>query len=336
MKAIQFLKPGELALSDLPDPEPPPGWARVRVAVAALCMTDFEVLHGSLAGGFPLTAGHEWSGIVDRTGSPEDEGWVGARVTGDNEITCLKCRYCRRGEWRRCAAYRQIGFQAPGAYAEYLVIPVENLHALPDTVSFEQGALLEPLGVGLAVARMAGARAGTTAAILGAGPIGLNCLAALKASGARRILCLEQRAARRALASNWGAFRVVDSAEALELASRELHPHGVDVVVEAAGSPDLLNLALRLVRFGGCVVLAGYYGRKPVTILPDLPQERNARLLGAGNNPGFVEPALEAVADGLIRTEGMITHRFTLEDYASAFSRESVERPGYIKGVFEL
>ncbi len=315
---------------------PPPGWARVRIAVAALCMTDFEVLHGHLVSSYPLTAGHEWSGIVDRTGSPEDEGWIGVRVVGDNEITCLKCRHCRTGEWRSCAAYGQIGFQAPGAYAEYLTVPVHNLHALPETISFEQGALLEPLGVGLAVAAMAAPRAGSTAIILGMGPIGLNCLAALNASGASRILCLDARAARLTLASSWGAYRTFGDAAELASAVGKLHPRGTDIVVEAAGSPDLLRLALRVVRFSGAVVLAGYYGGQAVTLTPDHAQERNVRVLGAGNNAGFIEPALEAASDGLIRTEPMITHRFALEDFEMAFSRGSVDRPDYIKGVFEL
>ena len=176
---------------------------------AAICMTDLEVLRGRIAAEYPLIPGHEWSGVVDRVGSASDEAWLGQRVTADNEITCLMCRYCRRGEWRRCPEYRQIGFAAPGAYAEYLLAPVRNLHALADSVSFEQGALLEPLGVGIAVAAMAGVRLATTVAILGAGPIGLNCLAAAKASGARRILCLDKRVRRLELAREWGAARDV-------------------------------------------------------------------------------------------------------------------------------
>jgi threonine dehydrogenase-like Zn-dependent dehydrogenase len=297
-------------------------------------MTDFEVLGGNIGARFPLTPGHEWSGVVDRVGSPADEPWIGRRVTGDNEITCLECRYCRRGEWRRCPQYRQIGFAAPGAWAEYLLVPVRNLHPLADSLSFEQGALLEPLGVGLAIADMSGARVGSTAVILGVGPIGLSCLAALKASGVRRILCLDRRPRRLALAQAWGAAGVFDDCAALGTAAAELHPHGTDIVVEAAGSPELLAAGIALTRFGGTLVLAGYFGGRLASIAPDAAHERNVQILGAGNNSGYTETAALAAADGVVRTVEMLTHRYRLEDFALALSREQVDGPDYIKGIF--
>jgi threonine dehydrogenase-like Zn-dependent dehydrogenase len=336
MKAVQFLAPGRLALAELPDPEPLPGWVRVRTTVAALCMTDFELLDGSFDVRFPLVAGHEWSGIVDRAGSADDERWIGCRVTGDNEICCLKCHYCRSGQWRRCPEYKQIGFEAPGAYAEHLLVPSHNLHVLPDNVSFEQGALVEPLGVGLAVAAMAGAAPGATAAVLGAGPIGLNCLAALKASGVRRILCLDRSMQRCARASSWGAYGVYQDIASLRAAASKFHPRGTDIIVEAAGSLELLEAAVEVAPFGGAVILAGYLRDRQMALTPDHIQGRNLRVLGAGNNVRFNLRALESVGDGVISTESMITHRFTLDDFSEAFSRESVERPDYLKGIFEF
>jgi threonine dehydrogenase-like Zn-dependent dehydrogenase len=336
MRSIVIEAPGRLTLTERPDPEPSAGWARVATRAAAICMTDFEVYDGNIGAQFPLTPGHEWSGVVDRVGSPADNAWLGRRVTGDNEITCLECRNCRRGEWRRCPHYRQIGFAAPGAWAEYLLVPVRNLHQLADSVSFEQGALLEPLGVGLAAAAMSGARVGSTAAVLGVGPIGLNCLAALKASGARRILCLDRRPPRLALAQAWGAAGVFDDCEALSAAAGTLHPHGTDIVVEATGNSDLLAAGVALARFGGTLVLAGYFGGRRATVTPDTVHERNVRVLGAGNNSGYTETAALVAGDGLVSTEAMITHRYGLEDLVLALSREQVNRPEYIKGIFAL
>jgi L-iditol 2-dehydrogenase len=334
LKAIQFEKPGAARLVELADPVPPTGWARIRICAAAICMTDFEVLEGRIAADYPLIPGHEWAGVVDRVGSAADEGWLTRRVTGDNEITCLECRYCRRGEWRRCLQYRQIGFAAPGAYAECLLAPVRNLHPLAESVSFEQGALLEPLGVGLAVAAMSRVRVGSTVAVLGAGPIGLNCLAAAKASGARRILCLDRRAFRLEVARSWGAAAVFEEPAALEAAARELHPWGTDVVIEATGHPDLLNAGAALARFGGTLALAGYFGGCRVAVAPDIVHERNLRVLGAGNNAGFTETAAAVVGDGLLGTEAMISHRFRLEDYDAALSPDTHRAAGYVKGVF--
>ena len=334
MKAICCERPGSIRLQVRPDPEPPPGWARVRVKAAGICTTDFEVIAGGIDADYPVIPGHEWSGVVDRAGNAADEAWIGQRVTGDNEVGCLECAFCRGGEWRRCAQYRQIGFGLPGGYAECLLVPVRNLHRIEDSVSFEQGCILEPLGVGLAVARLADARIGSTAAVLGAGPIGLNCLAALRASGCVRILCLDRRPERLELARSWGAWQVFDSSETLEAGAGRGHPAGTDIVVEAAGSPELLGLATRLVRFGGRLLLAGYFRKADVPLKPDLVHERNVTVIGAGNNTGYTGAAAAAASAGLLRTEGMITHRFAVEEYASALTPGSAERPGYIKGVF--
>jgi len=334
MRAIRFEQPGKVSLAEIPDPVPMAGWARIRIQVAAICMTDFELLRGRHTVEYPLTPGHEYCGVVDQVGLPSDEAWVGRKVVADNEITCLKCGFCRRGEWRRCPEYRQIGFGPPGGYAEYVLAPVHNLHPLADTISFEQGALLEPLGVGIAVASIAGARLGSTATILGMGPIGLNCLAVLKASGARRILCLERQPKRLALAKSWGAWEVTDDPEHLKDLTKELHREGTDIVIEATGYAPLIPLGVSLARFGGSLVLAGFCKHEALPFAPDSVQGPNLRVLGAGNNAGFIEPAAQAVGDGVLSTEGMITHRFRLDDFRQAFSDEQVAASDYIKGIF--
>ncbi|MGA2983387.1 MAG: alcohol dehydrogenase catalytic domain-containing protein [Terriglobia bacterium] len=334
MRAIRFEQPGKVSLVELPDPAPMAGWARIRVRAAAICMTDFELLRGRHTVEYPLTPGHEYCGVVDKVGPPSDQAWVGRKVVADNEITCLKCGFCRRGEWRRCREYRQIGFGPPGGYAEYVLAPVHNLYPLKDSISFEQGALLEPLGVAIAVASMAGARLGFTATILGMGPIGLNCLAVLKASGARRILCLDERPKRLDLAKSWGACEIAEDAERLKALTRTLHPEGTDMVIEASGHAPLVPLGVSLTRFGGSLVLAGFCKHEALPFAPDSVLVSNLRVLGAGNNCGFIEPAALAVGDGVLRTEGMITHRFRLDDFRQVFSEQQVMAGDYIKGVF--
>lgn len=334
MKALFVQQPGVVELIDVNDPVPSAGWARIRVRAVGICMTDFELIDGTIRVPYPLTPGHEWSGVVDAVGSSSDEAWIGRRVTGDNEITCLQCAYCKRGEWRRCAQYRQIGFEANGGYAEYLVVPVCNLHPLAEDVSFEQGAILEPLGVGLAVARMAQARPGSTAIILGTGPIGLNCLAALKASGAIRICCLDLRKSRLDLAKAWGAAYVCsDFADLAETAAR-WHPEGTDIVVDATGNVAVVRSGIPLTRFGGTFILAGFCRHKSVEIEPEIIHLGNIRFLGAGNNCGFISTAAQCAAAGALRTETMITHRYRLQDYQTALSRDTVAAEGYVKGVF--
>lgn len=335
MKAVRFEGSGKVSLAELPDPQPAAGWVRIQIKAAALCMTDFELLRGTHHEvEYPLTPGHEYCGVVDKVGSASDAAWLGRRVVADNEITCLKCRFCRRGQWRCCPVYKQIGFGAPGGYAEYVLAPAHNLHHLADSISFEQGALLEPLGVGIAMASIGKVRLGSTATVLGVGPIGLNCLAVLKASGARRILCFDKRPKRLALAKSWGALETTDSPEQLKRLSKQHHPDGADVVIDATGHLDLIPQGIKLTRFGGSFILAAFYKHGVLPFEPDSIQGPNIRLLGAGNNAGFIEPAALAVGDGVLSTEGMITHRFRLEDYERAFSNEQTGAADYIKGVF--
>ncbi len=188
--------------------------------------------------------------------------------------------------------------------------------------------------MGIAVASIAGVRLGSTATILGMGPIGLNCLAVLKASGARRILCLDKQSKRLALAKSWGAWEVTDAPEHLKSLTKALHPEGTDVVIEASGHHSLIPLGIGFTRFGGSLVLAGFCKHEAMPFAPDTVQGPNIRVLGAGNNAGFIAPAALAVGDGVLSTEGMITHRFRLEDFRQVFSDEQVNASDYIKGVF--
>ena len=166
------------------------------------------------------------------------------------------------------------------------------------------------------------------------GPIGLNCLAVLKASGALRILCLDKQPNRLALAKSWGALKTTGDPEHLKALTKEFHPDGTDIVIEASGHHPLIPLGISLTRFGGSLVLAGFCKHEAMTIEPDSVQGTNRRVLGAGNNAGFIEPAALAVGDGVLKTEGMITHRFDLEDYRQAFSEEQLAASDYIKGAF--
>lgn len=334
MQAVRIAASGRAELVRVAVPAPAAGFCRVRVHAAAICRTDFDVISGTIGACSNTVPGHEWSGVVEATGAPADKAWIGRRVVGDNEITCLRCPFCRSGQWRRCPSYRQIGFQEQGAYAEFLCVPVANLHGLPDKVSFEQGALLEPMAVGLAVAAKAEAGPGKAAVVLGAGPIGLNCVAALRLRGASPIFVLDRRPERLPLAGTLGADEVADSVPGLRVALSRRCENEPGIVIEATGSGEMLRLGLETVAFGGALVLAGYFGGETISLKPDLVHERNVRVLGAGNNCGFLEEAIHAVEHGRVSTEAMITHRHALEEYEAALDFKRTLAPDYVKGVF--
>ena len=335
MKAVQIREVGHVSLIDAPIPTPPPGFARIKVAAAAVCATDLEVIDGNIPANYPLIPGHEWSGTVESVGSPEDACWVGKDVIGSNDIVCLKCDACRSGNWRYCEAFEEIGFRQNGAYAEYVLIPTYGLCEKPAQVSFAEAALCEPLGVALGTLKKADAKPGDTLTIIGAGSIGLCMLAAAKAMGMRKIVVCATTRKRLSLAAQMGAYATVATAEeSLPDAIARLHPGGSDVVIDATGIESCIQTALKITRKGGTVALAGYGRGKVMQIRIDDIHVNNLRVVGAGHNWNQHKTAIAMLADGTVDLSPMISVQLPLEDYDKALTMARTRPDGFVKAVF--
>ena len=337
MKAVIIGKPGEVYLADKPIPQPPTGFARIKVVAAAVCATDLEVIDGNIPANYPLTPGHEWSGIVDEVGSPEDAHWIGKRVIGSNDVVCLKCDACRSGNWRYCNSFEEIGFKRDGAYAEYVVVPVYGLCELPEHVPFENAALCEPLGVALGTMEKANAKFGDTLMIMGAGSIGLCMLAVGKAMGMRKIVVCASSEKRLTIAKEMGADYVIATAKQdLKTEMKKVHPEGTDVIIDATGIESCLQECLKLAKKGGTVALAGYGRGKMMSICVDDIHVNNLHVVGAGNNWNMHKKAMQLMADGIIDLSPFITERLPLEDFDRAIELARTRPQGFVKAVFEL
>lgn len=335
MKAVVIDRPGSCRLVEKEIPIPPQGWARVKVKAACVCATDLEVIDGNIAADYPITPGHEWSGVVDAVGSEKDRTWIGKRVVGSNDICCLVCEECRSGNWRNCVSFREIGFRADGAYSEYLLVPVYALYELPENISWVQGALIEPMGVGLGTLEKSGLKLGETLTVIGAGSIGLNVAAVAKSMGAGRIIVAASSSKRLEFAEKAGAYRTVAvSKENLESIVKELHHGGSDVVCEATGAMNCFHTALQCVRKSGRIVLAGYGRKRSTNFEPDQVHIPNLKIIGAGNNWNMVGRCLRLLEYGLIDTSYMATHFFSLEQYEEALQLTRERPSGFLKSVF--
>lgn len=337
MKAVVIGKPGEMFLTEKPIPEPPAGFARVKVVAAAVCATDLEVIDGNIPANYPLTPGHEWSGIVDSVGSAEDAHWVGKRVIGSNDVVCLRCDACRSGNWRYCKDFEEIGFKRDGAYAEYVIVPAYGLCELPENVPFENAALCEPLGVALGTMEKANAKFGDTLMIMGAGSIGLCMLAVGKAMGMRKIVVCASSEKRLQIAKEMGADAVIaTSTQDLMTEMKKIHPEGTDVIVDATGIESCIQDCLKLARKGGTVALAGYGRGKMMQIRVDDIHVNNLHVVGAGNNWNMHKRAVELMADGIIDLSMFVSERMPLEDFERAIELARKRPQGFVKAVFEL
>ena len=335
MKSVVIEKPGVVSLKQVEIPEPQPGFVRIKVMAAAICATDLEVLDGNIPANYPLTPGHEWSGIVDAVGSEEDAHWIGKRVIGSSDIACLKCEACRSGNWRYCKDFEEIGFRRNGAYAEYALFPAYGLVELPENFSFAHGALCEPLGVALGTLEKADAKCGQTCLIYGAGSIGLCMLAAAKAMGMKKIVVVATTKKRLKIAEKLGAYRTVATREEdIMEVMKEVHPGGTDVVIDATGIEECIQQSLKLARKGGTVALAGYGRGKVMSIRIDDILVNNLRLVGAGNNWNQHKKAVNLMADGSVDIECFVTNKISLEEFETGLELARKRPEGFVKAVF--
>ena len=337
MKAIVVHNPGDWKVENVPVPTIPDNWALIRVSMAAFCATDIEVLKGKIKANYPIIPGHEWCGVVEQVNGG-DKKWVGRRVVGSNDVCCLTCRACRSGMWRNCSEFGEIGFAYNGAFAEYMVVPQYALYELPDEISNEQAALLEPAGVAFGTLEKVNAKLGDSLLIIGAGPIGLNMLSMSKAAGMINITVIDKNENRLNLASKMGADHTLRFSDECDIRSRigELYPEGPDAVIDCTGSEQCVKLALDVAPKMGRVGFAGYGKGRDMKVHYDDIHIKDLRVAGTGNNWNVLEKTMRLAQYGKLNTTCMITHRFNLNDYDEAVKLAETYENGYVKAVFTL
>ena len=248
---------------------------------------------------------------------------------------CLKCDACRRGEWRYCQEFEEIGFKRDGAYAEYVIVPVYGLCEKPNNVSFEQAALCEPLGVALGTMKKARAKFGQTLLIMGAGSIGLCMLAVGKAMGMRKIVVCATTSKRLEIAKKMGAYGVIATREQdLMCEMKRFHPEGTDVIVDATGIEECIQSCLKLAKKGGTVALAGYGRGKEMMIRMDDIHVNNLKVVGAGNNWNMHKTAISLMADGMIDLSDFISETIALDEFEKGLEDVRNRPAGFVKAVF--
>lgn len=257
MKALVYKGPGVVALEDRTDPHPGAGEVVVAVRTVGICGSDIHGFSGTTGRRAPgIIMGHEVAGVVVGHGPGVARPRTGSRVAVFPIVSCQKCVACRRGRPQICAHRRVLGVQVPGAFAEYVVVPAANCRPLRRTTSFAQGALAEPLAVGLHAVALARGRRGEPAAILGAGGIGLCALLAFRHRGVSPVYVTDLVPERLALADALGGVAV--NARDVDPVERILtHVGPLDCVIDAVGSAATLRQALALTSAGGRVVIVG-------------------------------------------------------------------------------
>ncbi|TMC03616.1 MAG: zinc-binding dehydrogenase [Chloroflexi bacterium] len=308
MKAIVFAAQHQVTLSDVARPEPGAGEVLVRSRAIGICHSDFEVLDGRyiLPVSFPLIPGHEWAGEVAEVGAGVTGVRPGDRVVGECAV----------------AADHHFGLTSDGAAAEYFRVRPEWLHLLPDELSWSQGALVEPFSVAYHATRAAGGvDASDTAVVLGAGPIGLCCVAATVALGARTIV-VDPIAHRRDVAATLGAEAAVDpgAGDVVELVRQLTGGGGADIVLEASGSPTAMANALDVAAYQGRVVFIGINVGATAPAPMGLIQSRALSVRGIIGSPDVWPATLRFLARSGLDLTPIVTVTYPLESGPDAFA----------------
>ena len=260
MLAARLHGPGDLRMDTIEVPVAKPDEVLIKVHRTGICGTDLHIAKGNFpAPNLPLTLGHEFSGTIVEIGSTVSSVAVGAKVVADINIACGVCDFCRKGAKLFCPTIRQLGVHDAGALAEFVVAPAQNIYLLPDSVSLDAAAYVEPLACAIHGQDRIGIRAGETVLIIGGGPMGLAHAALAKLQGAAQIIVSEPDFHRREIAIQMGADITVDPInENLDaILKSKTNNIGPDVVIEAVGSIPTYEASVALVRRGGRILAYG-------------------------------------------------------------------------------
>jgi D-arabinitol dehydrogenase (NADP+) len=331
MKAVVYDAPRHYAVKEIPKPEARAGEVRIKVNQVGVCGTDLHIHHGDFNAVFPLIPGHELVGTVDDLGEDVTRFRVGEQVTVNPNIYCGTCDYCLAGRLILCSNMKGLGSNYPGFFAEYvtvsedLVFSVEGID--PDTAVFTEPAACAMHGL-----ESLQLRPGSTALVFGAGPTGLLLAQLIKSGGASSVTVAAPTQFKLDTARDLGVDRTVlidrndmdgNREKLLEASGAD----GYDYVVEATGSTAIGDICVSLTRNGGTVLVYGVTrADETVTFHPFDVFRREITIKGSFAEMTSFGAAIRALRSGRARTDGIITHRFSLDDYDKALDALAHDR----------
>ncbi|KKI93307.1 alcohol dehydrogenase [Bacillus sp. SA1-12] len=282
MKAAVMTKPFTIEFQEVAKPELGANDVLVRIKAAGICGSDVHFYDGSNPyANYPQIFGHELSGIIEEIGPEVKERRVGERVVIEPAVPCGECYPCRIGKTNVCVNLRMIGSVKKGGFADYLALPENHVHVMPDNMSYEVGALCEPFTIGAQAIDRAKIEGGQTVTILGMGPIGLNILAQIKRQFDVTVYAVDVVPERLARAKDYGADIVINSRESdvIQTIDEMTNGEGSNIVIESAGIPITIEQTVLLVSAGGRIVIVGLTG-KDITLPGLLLTKKDIELHG--------------------------------------------------------
>ena len=342
MKALVLKEYLKFSYEEAPMPEFGPADVLVAVKACGICGSDVHGMDGSTGRRRPpIIMGHEASGVIAEVGSAVN-GWKqGDRVTFDSTVFCGTCKFCRRGDINLCENRRVLGvscedYRQHGAFAEYVAVPQHILYHVPEGLSFENAAMVEPVSIAFHAVRRVRPVLDDTAVVVGAGMIGLFVIQALRLAGCGEIIAVDVIPEKLKMARDLGATHTVDSGkeDAVARIQNLTGGFGADLAVEAVGMAQTVDLAVRCVRKGGSVTLVGNVS--PRVELPlQVVVTRELTLYGSCASSGEYPACLDMLVRGSVNAAPILSAAAPLAEGASWFDRLYRKEPGLLKVVLK-
>jgi len=296
----------------------------VKVMASGICGTDVHIYHGEYMGSYPMTPGHEFSGVVIEVGEKVTRFKPGARVAVEPNISCDNCAACLNNRQNFCENWQAVGVTRPGAMAQYVLAP-EKVVFDAGEIPFPQAAFMEPLSCVLHGIESAGIRLGDNVAVIGTGPIGMLLIRTARAGGATRFTVAELSEQRLEAARRDGV-----SEATTDVAS--LPSDRFDVVIDATGAPPMLSQAVRLARPGGRILMFGVSPQgKTATIEPFQVFRKGLSIFASYTSRRNSLQALSLIGSSRVRVDDLVSHRMPLESLEAGIHKIEDRRENAMK-----
>jgi len=342
MKALLLEEYRKLTITDMPQPKVGDHDVLVQIKACGICGSDIHGFDGSSGRRVPpLIMGHEAAGVVTDTGSAVTQVKEGDRVTFDSMVSCGNCYFCGRNEMNLCENRRVLGvscedYRQHGCFAEYAVVPEHIIYPMPDNLPFEHAAMIEPVSVAVHAVKRTPISKGDTAAVIGAGMIGLLVVQALKAAGCFKVIAVDLADEKLKLAQELGADfginpKSTDTVQAIQDAT---DGRGADITMEVVGATATVKSAVESTRKGGHVTLVGNLAPEV-----DFPLQsvvtREITIYGSCASNGEYPECIDLLARGIIKVDSLISAKVPLEEGADWFDRLYAAEAGLMKVILQ-
>ncbi len=307
MKALQITKPHELSVVTIERPQPGPGEALIKVMASGICGTDIHILEGEYIGDYPVIPGHEFAGVVEQVGEGVSRIKIGDHVAVEPNIACDNCSYCLNNQQNFCENWQATGVTLPGGMAEFVVAPEKAVFDIGD-LAFEEGAFVEPLSCVLHGVQKTNLRLADKVVILGAGPIGLLLLQAVKVQGAQSVSVVELDQARAQAAEAAGADMLYRSLD-------DLPKDAFEVVIDATGVIPVMKRTPEFTRKGGKILLFGVPPKTNVEFDAFTLFLKGLTLLTSYTSVRNSLQAIDLLKNKRIDVKSLVSHRLRLEEF---------------------